>query len=673
MCIEDDRGVARLFQRHLERAGYAVDLAYDGQEGLARLEAGSYDVAIIDHLMPERTGLEVIRTLAERETLPPTIMVTGAGDEETAVEAMKLGADDYLVKDVDGGYLSLLPAIIDRVLHQRRIAQERREALDALRESERWYRTLVETTGDVILLHDEEGRITFMNQAGLDFSGFAQQELLGQSVAGFLPPDEHASLFRRRKERLAGNRDELLYETAFVDRAGRRLEISVRATPIFEGETYRGSLIVARDITELNQMKEQLQRKERLASLGQLASGIAHSFRNILNTIILYAELDLRKADLPADVASNLRTILQESHRASDLVQQILDFSSRAMIHREPVDLSALLRDLVADLRSTMPKEIALKLSCEPGADGGTLTASVDAARLRQALTNLAINARDAMPRGGELRFGLSCTRMGPDETLPTGFPSSLSSPARTGQTTGGQGTCPDPVEWICLTVSDTGTGMTEETRSQLFTPFFTTKDVDQGTGLGLAQVYGIVRQHGGAIDVETEPGEGTTFFLYLPAHRRRDRGRIDSEKPSAEKRDSGEPGTILLVTDQEELRRVGESALESLGYRVVVAGNEREALALCQSPRWSARDSARVAVALIDLDAPTIETATLVSDLRRARPTIRALALTDRSLEEGGEDLLSEDDFAGVVHRPLEPAALSAALRQTLNETWCA
>jgi PAS domain S-box-containing protein len=658
LCIEDDRGEARLFQKHLERAGHRVDLAYDGQEGLAKLEAGAYDAVVIDHLMPGCTGLEVLHTLDERGPLPPTIMVTGAGDERTAVEAMKLGADDYLVKDVGGGHLSLLPTIIDRVREKRQLIKERQEALDALRESERLYRTLVETTADAIVLHDEEGRITFANRAALALSDLTEEEVLGQSIDAFMRPDERADMVERRESRLAGDREDHLYEVGFANGEGKRVEVNVQSTPIFDGETFQGELIVARDVTELRHVQRRVQRQEQLTALGQMASGIAHSFRNLLNTIILYAELDLRRSDLPAGVAKNLQTILHESQRASDLVQQILDFSSRAMIRRETVDLAALIRDLLADLRPEMPDNIEISLTCEPQAAAGTFTASADPARLRQALTNLATNARDAMPHGGELRFELSSVRLTSDGTLPVADAASLPSPPEGGRARGG--------EWIRLAISDTGTGMTEEVRSHLFSPFFTTKDIDRGTGMGLSQVYGIVRQHGGAIDVETELGRGTTFTIYLPTHDAA--AEAEGAGPATRPEEAEQQQTVLLVALDEQSRQVGESMLASLGYRVLVARNAKEALALCQSPRWVAHGAERVALALVDLEMPGVETERWPKDLKRAQPGIEVLGMTSEPLEEAEHQALREAGFAGVVRRPFEPDQVAWTLRQTME-----
>ena len=651
--MEDNPGVARLFQRHLERAGYSVDLAHDGHDGLARLDALAYDVVIVDQQMPGMTGLDVIRSLVAANALPPTVMVTGAGDEETAVAAMKLGADDYLVKDVDGGYLRLLPSVIDRVLQKRQLVQERQEAVDALRRSERLYRTVVESTSDVILLHDEAGRIAFINKAGLSFTGFDEAEMLGQPVAEFLPPDIRAAHLKRRERRASGDWDSFAYDSAFFNAAGQRIDVTVRATPVIVDAAYQGELLVARDMTEIRAMRERLEQQERLAALGQLTSGVAHSFRNLLNTIILNAEMSMRKPGLPLDVARDLRSILKESRRASDLVQQMLDFSSRAMINREPTHLGALVAEFVETLSARVPDDIRVYFGQELSGADQSWVAPVDRSRLRQALANLADNALDAMPHGGDLRFALSEVELQPDEAPPAADVLSLFGGPDAAAVSGGQ--------WIRLVVSDTGTGMTEDVRSQLFSPFFTTKDVDQGIGLGLSQVYGIVRQHGGTIDVETEPGQGTTFTIHLPS-------RPDAETPGAAKKRPGE--TALLVAEDRSLRDAAEHALSALGYPVLTALSAQEAVPMCQTGRWAGSRSDRIGIVVLDVTVLEDCPEKMITELRRHRPGVKVIALVEDDTTEEERHQLLEAGCLSLVGRSCELAELAQALERAAGST---
>jgi len=392
-------------------------------------------------------------------------------------------------------------------------------------------------------------------------------------------------------------------------------------------------------LAELRETQEQLARQERLAAVGQLAAGIAHDFRTLLTTIMLCAQMSLRKPDLPPKVARSLETILSESKKAAGLVQQILDFSSRSMLKIEAIDLTSLVGEAIDILRRMIPESIRLTLA-KPS---DLCIVKADPGRVQQVLMNLATNARDAMPQGGELRFELSRVTVKPGEKPPVAGMPPLSSPPAGGIEGG---------EWVCLVVSDTGMGMTEEVRGHLFEPFFTTKDVDEGTGLGLAQVYGIVRQHEGYIGVETEVGKGTTFRIYLPAYEE-EVEEAETEEPSTSPQ--GQWETILLVQNNEKLREAGQELLESLGYRVLAAANGREALAMSQVARWSgSRPKQRVSLVITDMVMPEMGGKELMQRLRSTRPTLKALGITGYAREEVTEEL-REVGFLNVVRKPFE------------------
>jgi PAS domain S-box-containing protein len=311
-------------------------------------------------------------------------------------------------------------------------------------------------------------------------------------------------------------------------------------------------VLVINDVTREREIRSQLQQQERLAAVGQMAAGIAHDFNNIMAVVVLYAQLSLRTPNLPAKIGERLQIISQQAKRATDLIEQILDFSRRAMLERRPLDLLPLLKEQVKLLERTLPEHIEIQLDYEPE----IYTIHADPTRMQQMITNLAVNARDAMPEGGTLRIALERMTLTPDQTPPL-----LEMEAG---------------DWLRLSVADTGTGIPPEVLPHIFEPFFTTKQPGEGSGLGLPQVHGIVGLHGGYIDVETRVGEGTTFIIYLPAMAQK-----PTEAPGEEVAEMplGHGETILVVEDEEVVRAALVATLEQLNYRVLQASNGQEAL----------------------------------------------------------------------------------------------
>jgi signal transduction histidine kinase/ActR/RegA family two-component response regulator len=431
---------------------------------------------------------------------------------------------------------------------------------------------------------------------------------------------------------------DIFLESPYTSIYGKETFLKVIGCPIREKDRIVGSVLLVEDITERKRMEQQLRQQERLAAVGQLSAGIAHDFRNLLTTIILYANMALRQPDLPPKLVQNLETIVGESKRAADLVQQILDFSSSSMIRVQAFDLQSLVQYVMNILERTISENVRLSMEVRPGNHAAAFTVRADSGRIQQVLTNLAANARDAMPGGGELRFELSRIEVTADKAPPV---------ADMG-----------PGAWVCLAVSDTGTGMTEEVRAHLFEPFFTTKEVGKGTGLGLAQVYGIVRQHDGYIGVETELGQGTTFRIYLPAYQE-EMKEAKAEEPSVLPQGQGE--TLLLVEDNENLREAGQSILESLGYRVLTAANGREALAV-----YGMEGGADLVIT--DLVMPEMGGKELVRELRRSDPNVKALGITGYATM-GVAEGLREVGFLDVVHKPFDVKELARVIRRALHK----
>ena len=388
------------------------------------------------------------------------------------------------------------------------------------------------------------------------------------------------------------------------------------------------------DVTEQKAMAEQLRHQEQLAALGEMAGGIAHDFNNLLASIMLYAQLPLnRHTELPDDVTRSLKTILTESDRAAQLVQQILDFSRRAILQTEHLNLVTFTQDVINILKRTIPENIRiqLNLACRQ------CVIEADPTRIQQVLINLALNARDAMPGGGKLRIDLDHRTLSPDESPPVNGM--------------------EPGAWAHLQVSDTGTGMPEEVLSHLFEPFFTTKEPGQGTGLGLSQVYGIIKQHEGFIDVESAPGEGTTFSIYLPSQAE---SAVAPEDAGAVEMMAGNGERVLLVEDAEALRTAIESFLASVNYRVSAAANGREALDLAEA--------ARPDLLITDVVMPEMGGQELLHRIRQMYPDLKAVAITGHLLHSEITSLL-DAGFDEQMSKPFDTRELSGVIQTLLNE----
>jgi signal transduction histidine kinase/ActR/RegA family two-component response regulator len=439
-----------------------------------------------------------------------------------------------------------------------------------------------------------------------------------------------------RRVLVHGHRDPSIYE--FIGKDGTKKLGEVNGSPLIQDNEITGVVSVARDVTERVAMERQLHQQARLAAVGQLAAGIAHDFRNLLTTIILYAEMALRQPEISQGLADKLKVIIGESHKATDLVQQILDFSIRGTISTRPLDLADRVGEVAAILRRTLPESIRFAIHTEPD----PIVVRADPGRLQQVLTNLALNARDAMPEGGTLTFDITTLTVR-DGGIP---PVAKMKPG----------------PWACLAVQDTGKGMTEEVQAHLFEPFFTTKEAGEGTGLGLAQVYGIIRQHEGAIDIDSAVGEGTTVRVYLPLSTD---GEPEMAPPSTEApRGRGE--TILLVEDQKKLRAAASALLRSLGYVVHTAANGREALAVYQTLREQAQG---IDLVVSDVVMPEMSGQALAESLKALDPSIKMLAITGYPLGEVQSQLRSLG-FEEVVGKPLDADSFAHAVRRSLSKT---
>jgi PAS domain S-box-containing protein len=410
------------------------------------------------------------------------------------------------------------------------------------------------------------------------------------------------------------------------------------ARPLIDGARIRSWVLVLRDVTEERSVQERMQQQARLAAVGQLAAGIAHDFNNLLTSILGYSELAATDPDLPEAFRDDMDVITRQGRRAADLVRQILDFSRKSISRQQTLDLAPFLRETVKLLQRTLPEHVSILLELNRDED---YTVRADVTQMQQAITNLAINARDAMPEGGTLTFALSRLQLQPGEEPPLAWM--------------------PPGHWVGLAVTDTGMGIPDEVMPHLFEPFFTTKGPSQGTGLGLAQVYGIVKQHNGFIGIGSQPGEGATVTIYLPAQ---------VVPPSQEPPPVGRPHdlprgshetTILVVEDEDAVRQISARTLESLGYNVLSSCDGVEALSVYD------RHPGRVDLVLMDLVMPNMGGRELLDALRERDPDLKVIVMSGYPLDVNLEEILSGNHIEWLP-KPLRLGDLAACVHAILD-----
>ncbi|MFZ0547842.1 MAG: GAF domain-containing protein [Candidatus Promineifilaceae bacterium] len=493
---------------------------------------------------------------------------------------------------------------------------------ERVQEQARQVQQIVDTIPEGMLLLSEERAIvlanpvaqTYLTQLAGVSIGDTLEELCGQPLGDLLRPI------------VAGEN----WHELVVEKTGQVFELAVQKT---YGRLEGGWVLVLRDVTEERNQARYFQIQERLAVVGQLAAGIAHDFNNIMSVVILYSTMLRHSSNLSEKEKERLMVIHKQAERASELIRQILDFSRQSVMKRSVLNLVPFLKELVHLLERTLPETIRLQLDADPG----DLIIQGDPTRLQQAIMNLAVNARDAMPEGGTLKISLRTKEVRPKEVPPL----------------------PDmaPGAWFELKIEDSGTGIEPHHLPHLFEPFFTTKREGEGTGLGLAQVYGIVKQHDGYIDVSSRLRQGTTFYIYLPGVQM---PKVEDVVPEAVPLPEGMGHTILVVEDDNGARQALAEVLQMMDYQVVTAVNGREAL------KYYDEAHGNVDLVLSDVVMPVMGGAALYAQLKKRKSDIKMVVMTGYPQKDEDWKLLEE---GGVhwVQKPFQVATIVETIKQVL------
>lgn len=626
LLVDDDVQLLRTLSDILRLHGYAPHTSPTGQEALrlARRATVPPAIALVDLKLPDMDGMEVVSELRKHSREIEIVVLTGNASLESAVGALRQQSYDYLIK----------PVAPNRLLDALRHAGDRwlrRRAEEALRQGEERCKLLLESISDLVLVIDPDSHVSYASPSATKILGREPEELLTCNVLDLFQPAKNVdvSVLESLQEALAGTTVEFVCRHR--DGSARLLQVSVNSLNRVPGPV--GMVLTARDLTEQRELELQALQAHRLESVGRLAGGVAHDFNNVLTVILCFAEIILGELGPDEPLRVSVEEIRIAGQRAANLTKQLLAFSRQQILELRVLDVSQSIAGMEKMLRRLLGADVDLTILSEPG----LWNIKVDPVQIDQILINLAVNAREAMPLGGMLTIEMANVELD-DEYAATHH-----------------NVLPGP--YVMIAVSDTGAGMDRETMQRIFEPYFTTKE--KGTGIGLATVFGIVKQSGGHIWVYSEPGNGTTFKVYFPMVRDVADAR-GLQRPSTEPVRGSE--TILLVEDDDQVRALARTILRRSGYVVLEAPNGGEALLICE------QHPARIHLLLTDVVLPRLSGRQLAERLALIRPEMKVLFMsgyTDDAILQHG--IL--DSGVAFLQKPLTPNALTHKVREVLGK----
>ena len=633
MLVEDDAAHAEAIRRAFASCadGFGITQVASLREYREQAALQPPAIAIMDLNLPDGRAVEVMTSPPENGAFP-ILLMTSFGNERVAVEAIKSGAIDYIVKSPEA--FAGMPRTVERALREWRLLADRTRAERDIRESEARFHTLsnqfnalLDTLPDRIILYDTDLRVIWANRA-------ATSELLSE---GGNSGESHCyTLWHNQKipcDACPVKKSLLSGESAIevvTAPDGRVWEL--RSIPVKESGGIVSVIEVGRDITGQRKLEEQLRQAQKMDAIGRLAGGVAHDFNNMLNAIMGYAELALKRVASDPKTTSYLQGVLDAGRRSADLTRQLLAFSRKQVVEPRVLDINQTIDDQMKLFGKLIGEEI--QINFVPGGDVGQIM--IDPSQIDQILANLMVNARDAIDGAGDITITTANVEL--NEAYCRSHPGAV------------------PGEYVRLAVSDTGCGMDAATMERIFEPFFTTKEKGRGTGLGLATIFGIVKQNNGEIHASSAQGSGTTFVIHLP--------RLDKGQETARPDISGAlprgSETILLVEDDEQNLEITRLLLEECGYTVIATTSPLTACALYE------QRAGGIALLLSDVVMPQLNGRQLNERIGSA-PGFKVLFMsgyTDDIISHRG--ILSEG--TNFIHKPFTIMKLAEKVREVLD-----
>lgn len=604
LIVDDNPANLEMLLEFLADAGFTVLVAEDGESAITGAEYAPPDMILLDVLMPVMDGFETCRRLKANPLTQdiPIIFMTALTETVDKLKGLSLGAVDYVTKPLQHEEvlarieLHLKLRKLTKTLQEQNQRLER-EICERKQAEQKIYEqaALLNITTDAILVRDFDSKISFWSQGAEHLYGWQATEVIGNNVNQLLYQSELLPQLQNVEKSLTEHGC-WQGELEQVTKQNKKIIVASRWTLMRDQHGQPKSILtVNTDITEKKQLESQFLRTQRLESLGTLAGGIAHDLNNILTPILSAAQLLQLKHSKSDEWSQQIfKTIETSAKRGSAVVKQVLQFARGVDGERAIILLKNLFLEIQQIVHGTFPKSIEFSLNIQPD-----LWAIIgDGTHLHQVLMNLIVNARDAMPNGGTL--SISAKNLSIDEQYAR-----MNLEASVGS-------------YIVITVVDTGIGMPEEILDRIFEPFFTTKEVGKGTGLGLSTVRGIIKSHGGFINVHSEIGKGTEFKLFLPAVKTMATSLTENlDLPY------GNEELILVVDDEAKILETTQTLLKSYNYKVVTASNGIEAIALYASYKD------KISVVLVDMMMPLMDGAVTIRTLQKMNPLVKIVAVS--------------------------------------------